>query len=91
MLQTHDLTSELQSLKDDISRVIGDRRDKIAGASRDTFEDLSKQLKSALDDLGQTLAGEQSHMEQMVAERPITTLASAFALGVVVGFMLRRA
>ncbi|MFG3756906.1 hypothetical protein, partial [Klebsiella pneumoniae] len=65
MLQTHDLTSELQSLKDDISRVIGDRRDKIAGASRDTFEDLSKQLKSALDDLGQTLAGEKSHMEQM--------------------------
>lgn len=91
MLQTHDIKSELQSLKDDISRVIGDRSERIAGASRETFEDMSKQLKSALEELGQTLAHEESHMEQVVAERPITSLASAFALGVVVGFMLRRA
>jgi len=33
---------------------------------------------------------EEGHVEQLIAERPITTMASAFALGVVIGFMMRR-
>ncbi|WP_249123008.1 MULTISPECIES: hypothetical protein [unclassified Bradyrhizobium] len=85
------MKSELQSLKDDISRVIGDRSGAIASASKIKIEDLSQQLKAAIEELGQTLVDEQSHVGHVVAERPITTLASAFALGVVVGFMLRRA
>jgi hypothetical protein len=43
-----------------------------------------------LNELGETLSGEEDHVEKLIAERPITTLASAFALGVVVGFMMRR-
>jgi len=33
---------------------------------------------------------EQAQLQGIIADRPITSLASAFALGVVVGFMLRR-
>jgi hypothetical protein len=43
-----------------------------------------------LNELGETLSGEQDHVEKLIADRPIATLASAFALGVVVGFTLRR-
>jgi ElaB/YqjD/DUF883 family membrane-anchored ribosome-binding protein len=48
------------------------------------------QIKAALNDLGQTLSEQEEHVGNIVSERPIATLASAFALGVVVGFMLRR-
>ena len=43
-----------------------------------------------LNDLGETLSEEEGHVENFISDRPITSLASAFALGVVVGFMLRR-
>jgi len=32
----------------------------------------------------------QQALEALIAERPIATMASVFALGVVIGFMLRR-
>jgi len=51
---------------------------------------LPDQIKAALNDLGETLSEEEGHVENFISERPITSLASAFALGVVVGFMLRR-
>jgi ElaB/YqjD/DUF883 family membrane-anchored ribosome-binding protein len=36
------------------------------------------------------LSEEEGQVENFISDRPITSLASAFALGVVVGFMLRR-
>ena len=51
---------------------------------------LADQIKAALTELGETLREEEGHVEQLIAERPITTMASAFALGVVIGFLLRR-
>ena len=49
-----------------------------------------RQIKAALNELGETLSEQEDHVEKLIAERPIATLASAFALGVVIGFMLRR-
>ena len=46
--------------------------------------------KAALCELGETLSEQEDHVETLIAERPIATMASAFALGVVIGFMLRR-
>jgi hypothetical protein len=43
-----------------------------------------------LDDLGATLSEQDDHVGNIISGRPIASLASAFALGVVVGFMLRR-
>jgi len=36
------------------------------------------------------LSEQEGHVANIISDRPITSLASAFALGVVVGFMLRR-
>jgi hypothetical protein len=36
------------------------------------------------------LSEEEEHVERLIAERPIVALASAFTLGIAIGFMLRR-
>ena len=59
-------------------------------ASKDHAEALADQIKAALNDLTKTLSEQEDHLENLISDRPVTSLASAFALGVVVGFMLRR-
>ena len=51
---------------------------------------LADQIKAALNELGEILSEQEDHVEALIAERPIATMASAFALGVVIGFMLKR-
>jgi len=55
-------------------------------SSKERAEALADQIKAALAELGD----EQEQLQGLIADRPIASLASAFALGVVVGFMLRR-
>jgi ElaB/YqjD/DUF883 family membrane-anchored ribosome-binding protein len=90
MFQTNDLTDELQTLKLDISRLLHTAREGVIDPSVTHAEALADQIKAALSELGQTVGEQEDELEQLVSDRPITTLASAFALGVVVGFMLRR-
>jgi ElaB/YqjD/DUF883 family membrane-anchored ribosome-binding protein len=58
--------------------------------SKGHAEALADQVKTTLNDLGDTLEQQQDHLEKLIADRPIASLASAFALGVVVGLMLRK-
>ena len=51
---------------------------------------MADQIKAALNDLTKTLGEQEDHFENFISDRPVASLASAFALGVVVGFMLRR-
>ena len=48
------------------------------------------QIKATLAELGETLSEEEEQVERLIAERPIAALASAFTLGIAIGFMLRR-
>ena len=84
------LKDELQALKGEVSRLLNATGEGIFDASKTHAEGLADQIKAALNDLGETLSDQEEHVGTIVSERPITTLASAFALGVVVGFMLRR-
>jgi ElaB/YqjD/DUF883 family membrane-anchored ribosome-binding protein len=59
-------------------------------AVKNHTEALAEQIKTALNELGETLGQEEEHVEKLIAERPIAALASAFALGIAIGFMLRR-
>ena len=90
MFNASDLTDELQALKGEVSRLLNASSDGIFDATKNRADALADQIKAALNDLGETLSQEEGHVENLIAERPITTMASAFALGVVVGFMLRR-
>jgi ElaB/YqjD/DUF883 family membrane-anchored ribosome-binding protein len=90
MFKSSDLGDELMALKSETSRLLGIPADDMLQAARDKSEALAEQIKATLSDLGETLSEEEDHVERLIAERPIVAIASAFALGVVIGFMLRR-
>ena len=90
MFDSGELKDELQALKGEVSRLLNTTSDGIFEASKTHAEALADQIKAALNDLGETLSEQEDHVGNIISERPITSLASAFALGVVVGFMLRR-
>jgi ElaB/YqjD/DUF883 family membrane-anchored ribosome-binding protein len=90
MFDSSDLRDELQALKGDVSRLLNTTSEGIFDASRKRAKALADQIKAALNDLGETLSEQEDHVENLISERPITSLASAFALGVVIGFILRR-
>jgi ElaB/YqjD/DUF883 family membrane-anchored ribosome-binding protein len=90
MFQSSELGDELEALKRDVSRLLNTTSDGIFDASKSRAEALADQIKASLNDLGEILGEQESHVEKLISDRPITSLASAFALGVVIGFLLRR-
>ena len=90
MFKSSDLGDELQALKSEMSRLLNMPADDMFDAAKSRTEALADQIKAALNELGETLSEEEEHVEKLIAERPIAALASAFALGVAIGFMLRR-
>ncbi|MFT4120398.1 hypothetical protein [Bradyrhizobium sp.] len=90
MFDTGRLSDELKALKIDVTRLLSTAGDEMLDASKDRAEALAEQIKAALAELGETVSDEREQLHGLVTERPVASLASAFALGVVVGFMLRR-
>ena len=90
MFQSSELGDELHALKSEVSRLLNSTGDGLFDAAKNRADALADQIKAALNELGETLSEEEDHVEALIAERPISTMASAFALGVVIGFMLRR-
>jgi ElaB/YqjD/DUF883 family membrane-anchored ribosome-binding protein len=88
MLNATGLTDELRILKGELSRLL---TAKSADSCSESHADvLAGQIKAALNELSATLHEQGDHAEKLISDRPITTLASAFALGVVIGFMMRQ-
>ncbi len=90
MFDTNELSEELQALKADVSRLFETAGEGIRDTAKSRAEALSDQVKAALDELSETLSQQEDQVAHFVSDRPITSLASAFALGVVVGVMMRR-
>ena len=84
------LLDELQALKNDVSRVLHTAAEGALDGSKSRAEALADQIKNALNDLGEALSQEEEQLARLIADRPVTSLASAFALGVVVGILMRR-
>ena len=90
MFGSGDLSDELQALKGEMSRLLHVSADDMLGAAKSESEALIGQIKAALGELGETLSQEEEHVEKLIAERPMAALASAFVLGIAIGYMLRR-
>jgi ElaB/YqjD/DUF883 family membrane-anchored ribosome-binding protein len=90
MFDSGALRDELQTLKDDVTRLLNTTSEDMFNASKSRAQTLADQVKAALNDLNETLGEQEDHIEHIISDRPIPSLASAFALGVVAGFMLRR-
>jgi ElaB/YqjD/DUF883 family membrane-anchored ribosome-binding protein len=89
MFKSSDLGDELQALKHEMSRLLSTPADDMFDAAKSRTEAIADQIKVTLTELGETLSREEEHVEKLIAERPFAALASAFALGVAIGFMLR--
>ena len=90
MFNSGELGDELQALKSEVSRLLNTGSDGMFDSAKSRADALADQIKAALNELGETLSEQEDHFETLITERPIATTASAFALGVVIGFMLRR-
>jgi len=90
MFDSDGMSDELRTLKVDVTRLLSSAGEEMFDRSKDRAEALADQIKAALAELGETVSDEQEQLQGLISDRPITSLASAFALGVVVGFMLRR-
>ena len=90
MFKSSELGNELHALKSELSHLMSASADDMLDAAKSRSEAFVEQIKNTLNELGDTLSAEEEHVEKLIAERPIAALASAFALGVAIGFMLRR-
>ena len=90
MFKSSELGNELHALKSELSHLMSASADDMLDAAKSRSEAFVEQIKDTLNELGDTLSAEEEHVEKLIAERPIAALASAFALGVAIGFMLRR-
>jgi ElaB/YqjD/DUF883 family membrane-anchored ribosome-binding protein len=84
------LIDELHALKKDVARTLHMVAEGVFDSSKDQAQALADQIRSALNDLGETLSQEEEQLAKLVTNRPVISLASIFALGVVVGLLLRR-
>lgn len=90
MFDSDRVNEELRTLKVDVTRLLSTAGEGMFESSKDRAEILADQIKAALAELGETVSEEQEQLHDLITGRPVASLASAFALGVVVGFMLRR-
>ena len=90
MFDSAELRDELQVLKNDVSRLLNTAGEQLLDGSKNQADALADQIKAVLHELGETLSAQEDRVGEFVNDRPIASLASAFALGVVVGVMLRR-
>lgn len=90
MFDSNRMSEELRTLKLDVARLLSTAGEEMVESSKDRAEALADQIRAALSELGEIVDEEQEQVQRLIAESPVTSLASAFALGVVVGFMLRR-
>ena len=90
MFDSNELRDELQALKGDVARLLNTTSEGIFDTAKNRTDALADQMKTALNDLSETLSEQEDHVGNIISDRPITSLASAFALGILVGFMSRR-
>lgn len=90
MFKAGNLGDELLALKSEISRLLSTPADDMLESAKRHSDAFAEQVKATLSDLGETLGDEEEQVERLIAERPLVAIASAFALGIAVGFMLRR-
>jgi ElaB/YqjD/DUF883 family membrane-anchored ribosome-binding protein len=90
MFDTGRLNDELKAMKVDVAQLLSSAGTQTFGAAKDGTAALAGQIKAALAELGETVSEEEEQLRDLITERPVASVASAFALGVVVGFMLRR-
>ena len=90
MSYSRDVAEELHALKREVSHTLKAGAEEWRTISRESAHSLSGELKTFLTDLRDTLALDEAEIEKAFAGRAIPALATALAVGIAIGFVLRR-
>jgi len=84
------IKDELLALKKDMAGLVSATRETNIESANTHVDSIAEQVNAILTDLGKTLESEESQLEELIAERPVAALVSAFGLGIVIGLLVRR-
>jgi hypothetical protein len=71
MFDSSALREELQALKGDASRLMNTTSEGIFDSSKNCAEALADQIKTALNDLGETLSEQEGHVGNIISDRHV--------------------
>jgi len=74
MFNSNELGKELQALKVDLSRLLDGKRDGFVDTSRAAADTLADQVTTAVNELNETLTGDESQIRQLISDRPVVTV-----------------
>ena len=90
MTYRRDILDELNTLKADAGHLIGTHAEELREASSQKAKEIAADVKAFLSDFRDALAMEEEEIERAFAGRAAAALATALALGIVIGWALRR-
>ena len=90
MAYRHDYVDELHRLKQETTRLIGAQAEEWRDASSQKANDVVADVKVFLSDLRDAIALDEKEIERAFTGRAATALMTAVAVGVVIGWVLRK-
>ena len=90
MTYHRDIVDELHALKQDAARLIGTHAEELREASGQKTKEFAAEVKTFLSDFRDAIALEEQEIERAFAGRAAAALATALALGIVIGWAMRK-
>jgi hypothetical protein len=90
MSYRQDITDELHALKRDAGRLLNSGAEQWRRASSEKPHALAAGVKTFLTDVRDALSLEEAEVERAFAGRAVPALATAFAVGIAIGWLWRR-
>jgi hypothetical protein len=90
MSHSRDIMEELHALKRETGQRLKTSADERQQFSDEKAHSLAADVKTFLTDIGDALAFDESELERAFAGRVVPALATALAVGVAIGVILRR-
>ena len=89
MTNRHDIRNELHALKAEAAHLLGPRAEELREASHQKAKEIAADVKAFLSDFRDAIALEEEEIARAFAGRAATALATALALGIVIGWTMR--
>ncbi len=90
MNYSQDIVEELHALKREAGHLLKSSSEEWQRMSREKVHSLAAEVKTIVNDFRDALAVDEAEIEQALGGRVVTTMVTALAAGIVIGYFLRR-
>lgn len=90
MSYSRDILEELHTLKREAGHMLNASTEEWQRTAREKAHAVTADLKTFLTDLRDTLAHDEAEIERTFAGRAVPALATALAVGIAIGFFVRK-